>query len=105
QADGAKYFTVAGLAGLHLLVGDGGQISPFSTIGDPTRGRGLPEDPVQTSVGVLLPNRPQTPVYGLPITRRLDGRAARVARLFAPTLRFAPAGRPGVRGLTLRRAP
>jgi hypothetical protein len=104
QADAAKYFAVAGLAGLHLLVGDGGQISPFSTIDDPTRWRGLPEDPLQTSVGVLLRNRPQTPVHRLPITRRLDGRAARVARLFYPDLPFDPAVLPGVRELTLRRA-
>jgi hypothetical protein len=37
----------------------------------------------------------------MPITRRLDGRAARVARLFYPDLPFAPAVLPGVRQLRL----
>jgi hypothetical protein len=102
QADSAKYFAAAGLAPLHLLVGDGGQISPFATIDDPGRWRGLPEDPLQTAVGVLRRNHPMTPVYGLPITRRLDSRAIRVARLFYPDLPFAPAVLPDVRELRLR---
>jgi AAA domain len=105
QADAAKYYAVGDLAPVHLLVGDGGQISPFSTIEEPCRWRGLPEDPLQTAVGVLRRNHPATPVYGLPITRRLDGRAVRVARLFYPELPFAPAVLPGVRALRLRRAP
>lgn len=101
QADSAKYFAVGELAPLHLLVGDGGQISPFSTIDDPGRWRGLPEDPLQTAVGVLRRNHPSTPVHGLPITRRLDDRAVRIARLFYPDLPFAPAVLPGVRELRL----
>jgi hypothetical protein len=102
QADAGKYYAVGDLAPLQLLVGDGGQISPFSTIDDPSRWRGLPENPLQTAVGVLRRNHPSTPVYALPITRRLDARAARVARLFYPDLSFAPAVLPGVRKLQLR---
>jgi hypothetical protein len=105
QADAGKYYAVGDLAPVHLLVGDGGQISPFSTIDDPCRWRGLPEDPLQTAVGVLRRNHPGTAVYGLPITRRLDDRAVRVARLFYPDLTFAPAVLPGVRELLLRTAP
>jgi hypothetical protein len=101
QADSAKYFAVGELAPVHLLVGDGGQISPFATIEDPTRWRGWPEDPLQTAVGVLRRNYPATPVYGMPITRRLDHRAAAVAQLFYPDLPFAPAVLPGVRELRL----
>jgi hypothetical protein len=104
QADAARYFAAAGLAPLHLLVGDSGQISPFSTISDPYRWRGLPEDPLQTAVGVLRRNHPDTPVHGLPITRRLDARAAAVARAFYPELSFAAAVLPGVRELALGRA-
>jgi hypothetical protein len=104
QADAGKYFAVGDLAPVHLLVGDGGQISPFSTIEDPCRWRGLPEDPLQTAVGVLRRNHSDTAVYGLPITRRLDARAVQVARLFYPDLPFAPAVLPGVRELRLRRA-
>jgi hypothetical protein len=104
QADAGKYYAVGDLAPVHLLVGDGGQISPFSTIEDPCRWRGLPEDPLQTAVGVLRRNHSGTTVYGLPITRRLDGRAARIARLFYPDLSFAPAVLPGVRELRLTKA-
>jgi hypothetical protein len=103
QADSAKYFAVGGLAPVHLLVGDAGQISPFATVADPGRWRGLPEDPLQTAIGVLRRNHPQTPVHCLPVTRRLDPRAARVARLFYPGLCANPAVRPGVRVLRLGR--
>jgi hypothetical protein len=101
QADAGKYYAVGDLAPTHLLVGDAGQISPFSTIKDPCRWRGLPEDPLQTAVGVLRRNHAGTAVYGLPITRRLDHRAVRVARLFYPDLSFGPAVLPGVRELQL----
>jgi hypothetical protein len=101
QADAAKYFAVGDLAPVHLLVGDSGQISPFATIADPCRWRGLPEDPLQTAVGVLRRNHPATPVHGMPITRRLDGRAVRLARLFYPDLAFDPAVLPDVRELRL----
>jgi hypothetical protein len=101
QADAAKYFAVGGLAPVHLLVGDAGQISPFARVADPGRWRGLPEDPLQTAVGVLRRNHPCTPVHGMPITRRLDRRAAAVARLFYPDLAFGAAVLPGVRELRL----
>ncbi|MGF1583060.1 MAG: AAA family ATPase [Gemmataceae bacterium] len=101
QADSAKYFAVGGLAPVHMLVGDAGQISPFAAMVDPARWRGLPEDPLQTAVGVLLRNHPSTPVYGLPITRRLDQRGAPVAKLFYPQLAFNAAVLSGVRSLEL----
>ena len=101
QADSSKYYAVGGLAGLHLLVGDCGQLSPFSTIDDPDHWRGLPEDPLQTAVGVLLRNHPATPVHKLPITRRLDSRAATVAQAFYPDLQFSAAVLPGVRELRI----
>jgi hypothetical protein len=101
QADSSKYYAVGDLAPVHLLVGDGGQISPFTTIDDPARWRGLPEDPLQTAVGALRRNHPATPVYGLPITRRLDPRAVGVARIFYPELPFDAAVRPGVREFRL----
>jgi hypothetical protein len=104
QADSSTYFGVGSLAPLHLLVGDGGQISPFARIADPARWRGLPEDPLQTAVGVIRRNHPTTPVYGLPITRRLDPRAVALARAFYPELSFEAAVRPGVRELRLGRA-
>jgi hypothetical protein len=102
QTDSAKYYGVAGLAPLHLLVGDNGQIDTFSTIADPHRWRGFPEDPLQNSVGILTRNYPDTPVHGMPISRRLDGRAIRVAQAFYPSLPFEAAVLPGVRELRLK---
>jgi AAA domain len=84
QADAARYFAVGDLAPAHLLVGDGGQIDPFSTVEAGRQWRGLPEDPLQTAVGVLRRNHPETPLLQFPITRRLDSRAATVARAFYP---------------------
>jgi hypothetical protein len=104
QADSARYFAMAGLAPSHLLVGDAGQISPFSTIAEADRWRGLPEDPLQTAVGVLLRNHPATTLHKLPITRRLDARALPVARAFYPALPFGAAVPAGVRELKLARA-
>jgi hypothetical protein len=103
QADAARYYTAAHVARTHLLVGDPGQLDPFSPIDDATYWRGGPEDPLQTAVGVLLRNHPDTPVHRLPITRRLDPRAVPVARCFYPGHRFDAVVRPGVRELLLMR--
>lgn len=103
QADAARYYVVAGLAPTHLLVGDGGQLNPFSTMDGADRWRGLAEDPLQTAVGVLLRNYPATPIYQLPVTRRLDPRAVPVARAFYPGHQFDAAVLPGTRELHLLR--
>jgi hypothetical protein len=101
QADSSNYYAMAGLAPTHLLVGDSGQLSPFSTIKDQDRWRGLPEDPLQTAVGVLRRNHPSTPVHKLPLSRRLDHRAVPVARSFYPDLPFSAALLPSTRALRL----
>lgn len=103
QADAARYYTAAATARTHLLVGDSGQLDPFSTYDDPTIWRGGAEDPLQTAVGVLLRNHPTTPVHQLPITRRLDPRAVPIARAFYPGHQFESAVLPGVRELRLDR--
>src|SRR5262249_51072036 len=59
------------------------------------------EDPLQTAVGILLRNRPTTPVHKLPISRRLDTRAVSVVQSFYPDLPFKAAVLPGVRELRL----
>lgn len=100
QADSARYYAVAALAPSHLLVGDWGQLQPFSTV-NTDRWRGLTEDPLQTAIGVLRRNHPATPVYPLPITRRLDPRAIPLVRAFYPGHAFDAAVLPGVRELTL----
>jgi hypothetical protein len=82
QANSGIYYQVAEIAPTHLLVGDAGQIDPFSTAPGAVELRGLTEDPVRTSVEVLLENHPDTPRHRLPITRRLDERAVPAARSF-----------------------
>jgi hypothetical protein len=102
QADSSRYYGVADLAPTHLLVGDSGQLNPFSTMPDPYRWRGLSEDPLQTAVGVLLRNHGAgTIVHKLPLSRRLDGRAVPVARAFYPDLPFDAVVLPGARKLRL----
>ncbi len=100
QADSSKYFHVSGLAKRQLLVGDSGQLSPFTTV-DAGLWRGLAEDPLQTAVGVLLRNHPTTPVVPLPITRRLPPSAATLARHFYPGLPFDAATSAGDRAWRL----
>jgi len=103
QADSGRYFGVAGLAPTHLLVGDSGQIDPFSTVAVADDWRGLEENPLQTAVGVVARNHPElTSVHRFPITRRLDDRAAAMARAFYPADHpFVPALLPGVREMRL----
>ena len=101
QADSARYYRAAPIADVHLLVGDPGQIDPFANTPEAMRYRGLPEDPVRTAVDVVLENHPDTPVYRLPITRRLDARALPLARAFyEPDHHFDAAVASGVRELT-----
>lgn len=102
QADAGQYFALGAIAPKHLCVGDGGQIHPFSTLEAGRQWRGLPEDPLQTAIDVLLNNHPQTVLHRFPITRRLDPRAARIARCFYPIEHiFGAAVLDGVRTMTL----
>lgn len=102
QADSGKYLGVAGIAPRHLLVGDGGQIPPFSTAKAVYEYRGLEEDPLKTAPNVLMTNYPHTSVYRLPITRRLDGRGAAMAKHFYHSDHyFNPAVADGVRQMAL----
>jgi hypothetical protein len=103
QADAARYYVAANVAPTHLLVGDTGQLDPFSTIDDATFWRGGAEDPLQTAAGVLLRNHPSTPVHRIPITWRLAPNAVPVAQCFYPGHTFGAAVRPGVRELRLTR--
>jgi len=86
QGDAARYYGVAGIARAHLLVGDSGQLDPFSSARQAERWRGLPEDPVQGAIPMLLRNHPDTAErhHRLPVTRRLDARGAAVASAFYP---------------------
>lgn len=102
QANSARYYALAGIAPRHLCVGDGGQIQPFTTVEVGQQWKGLPEDPLQTAVAVLQANHPATPRHRFPITRRLDGRGAAIARHFYPiNHQFGAAVADGVRTMKL----
>lgn len=101
QGNAVQYFGVGDLAPKHLLMGDSGQLAPFSTAPEADRWRGLAEDPLLTAVEVLRRNHPATQIFKLPITRRLDPRAVPVARAFYPGHHFDAAVLPGVRELRL----
>jgi hypothetical protein len=58
-----------------LLVGDPGQLAPFTTADD-TRFRGRPLSPVETAVATILTTQPRTPRVALPVSWRLPGHAA-----------------------------
>ncbi len=103
QADAARYYVAANVAPTHLLVGDTGQLDPFSPIDDSAFWRGGAEDPLQTAIGVLLRNHPATSVHRIPITWRLAPVAVPIARCFYPGHAFSAAVRPGVRQLRLTR--
>lgn len=105
QANAVHYYLVGDLAPRHLLMGDSGQLAPFTAAPEPDRWRGLPEDPLLTAVEVVRQNHPATPVHRLPITRRLDPRAVPVACAFYPGHRFEAAVLPGVRRMQLQAAP
>ncbi|AKT38130.1 AAA family ATPase [Chondromyces crocatus] len=104
QANSVHYYLVGDLAPRHLLMGDSGQLAPFTTAPEADRWRGLREDPLMTAVEVVRRNHPSTPVHRLPITRRLDPRAVPVASAFYPDHPFDAAVLPGVRHLRLQAA-
>ena len=104
QANAVHYYAVGDLAPRHLLMGDPGQLAPFTSAPEPDRWRGLAEDPLLTAVEVVQRNHSKTAVHKLPVTRRLDPRAVGVARAFYPGHSFDAAVLPGVRRLELAAA-
>jgi hypothetical protein len=101
QANSVQYYAVGDIAPRHLLMGDSGQLAPFSSAPGADRWRGLAEDPLLTSVEVLRKHHPHSKIYRLPVTRRLDPRAVRVVAGFYPDHAFSAAVLPDVRQLEL----
>lgn len=58
-----------------LLVGDPGQLAPFTTADD-TQFRGRPLSPVETAAATILTTQPATTRFALPISWRLPSHAA-----------------------------
>jgi hypothetical protein len=87
-----------------LLLGDPGQLDPFSIIETP-RWIGLPYDPMQNAVTVLQAHNPDLPVHRLPVSWRLPASAAPVVfSAFYPFSGFRAATTSGDRQLEFRAA-
>lgn len=83
-----------------LFVGDPGQLDPFSIVRTP-RWIGLPHDPMNSAVSVLM-NHNDATVHTLPVSWRLPpSAAALVSRAFYPFTPFQPGTAPGTRKLAL----
>ena len=87
-----------------VFVGDPGQLDPFSVI-ETTRWLGLPWDPMQSAVAVVLAHNPDLPVHRLPVSWRLPVSAAGiVSGAFYPFTGFRAATGPGARQLNFTTA-
>ncbi|WP_020663165.1 AAA domain-containing protein [Amycolatopsis benzoatilytica] len=85
-----------------LFVGDPGQLDPFTIVGT-ERWVGLPHDPTQNGVTVMLEHNPDTPVHRLPVSWRLPATAApTVSRAFYPFTGFTAGTAEGARSLEFR---
>lgn len=82
-----------------LFVGDPGQLDPFTMV-DTERWIGLPHDPTQNGVTVMLEHNPGTPVHRLPVSWRLPASAApTVSQAFYPFTGFSAGTAQGARSL------
>lgn len=82
QVPSSTYLYLGNVARAHLLVGDPGQLSPFSTAGDLEWWKGLAENPIASAVDVILSYHPTTAHVKFPLSRRLDYRAVSLAARF-----------------------
>lgn len=92
--------SIAGRFERALFVGDPGQLDPFSII-DTSRWIGLPYDPMQSAVAVVLAQNPElAPPHRLPVSWRLPSSAAPiVSAAFYPFAGFSAATADGTRRL------
>jgi hypothetical protein len=101
QMTSAKLLRIADLFPSLDLVGDPGQLDPFSTIED-APWVGLPQNPVLNAVDALLAHHPDIPQRTLQVSRRLDWRATPPVRdAFYPGIVFGPAAERGSREIRL----
>ncbi|MEW1926792.1 AAA domain-containing protein [Streptomyces sp. NPDC088360] len=82
-----------------LFVGDPGQLDPFTIVGT-ERWIGLPHDPTQNGVSVMLEHNPHIPVHRLPVSWRLPASAApTISQAFYPFTDFTAGTGAGTRSL------
>lgn len=85
QASGPVFAAVAAACPRLLLVGDPGQLKPFSTDPYALELQGLAEDPTQSAAAMVVANFGDTIArFRMPISRRLPASAVPVAQLFYP---------------------
>ncbi|MBF6361129.1 ATP-binding protein [Nocardia farcinica] len=85
-----------------LFVGDPGQLDPFTIVGT-ERWIGLPHDPTQNGVTVMLEHNKDTPVHRLPVSWRLPTTAApTISHAFYPFDPFRAGIDDGIRSLEFR---
>jgi hypothetical protein len=87
-----------------LLVGDPGQLSPF-TVADEHSVRSLSNWPLATAAGVVLRHHPGTPVVPLPVSWRLAPHTAPVVASSFYVRPFVAGVAPGIRHLSIGSAP
>ena len=83
-----QLFYLGGLFDRALMVGDPGQLDPFTPVDD-ARWRGQLDGPVNPAVATVLNHHPAAPVHRLPVSWRLSARCAPlVSAAFYPTMPF-----------------
>lgn len=92
--------SIANLFDRLLLVGDPGQLRPFTTT-DERLVRGLPLSPLDTAAGTILVTHPDSPKVALPVSWRLPPSAAVVISSSFYTAPFVAGSRPEDRMLDL----
>ncbi|MFS8499573.1 MAG: AAA family ATPase, partial [Micromonosporaceae bacterium] len=100
QMSSAALVRVAGLFDRLLLVGDPGQLEPF-TVADERIVRRVAAWPLDTAAGTVLRNHPDTPVVPLPVSWRLPPSAAEVVSEAFYTRRLRAGVGDGARALGL----
>jgi len=100
QMSSTALVRVADLFQRLLLVGDPGQLAPF-TIADERALRSYTTWPLDTAAGTILRNHPDTPVVALPVSWRLPPSAAQVVADAFYTRPFVAGSAPEDRALRL----
>jgi superfamily I DNA and/or RNA helicase len=101
QLAAGDYLPIAALANRVLMVGDPGQLDPVNSA-DTTNLEAAPHKVHRSAPGYILDRFPNTPVYGLPVTRRLlPDSASLVQASFYPRLQFHSVVDPASRRLRL----
>ncbi len=83
-----QLFYLGGFFDRALMVGDPGQLDPFTPVDD-TRWRGHTDGPVSPAVATVLHHHPASPVHRLPVSWRLSAACAPlVSEAFYPQMPF-----------------